>query len=132
MPAPSDPLMFADWLADYAAGGLDAEATAELGALVQSVGATGRAAKLSIELTIKPAGSSSRVVEVLGTVVGKPPKPIPEASVYFVAEGGRLVRDDPFQERFDLGDAANRLPAPPTQGRRIDGPATDEPDREDD
>lgn len=89
--------LFSTWIEKHARGALNDEATLALADVVQTVADIGKAGKLVIEITVKPAGSSKRSVAIGGKVVEKMPTPEPELSVFFIGEGGSLHRDDPFQ-----------------------------------
>lgn len=91
---------FSEWIAKHARGVLNDEATIALADVVQTVADVGKAGKLVLEITVKPAGSSKRSVSIGGKVVEKMPTPDPELSVFFIGEGGSLHRDDPFQAQI--------------------------------
>lgn len=92
--------VFSAWLEGHARGTLNADATAALGEVVKAVGDLGKAGKVTIELTIEPAGSGGRTVTIGGRVSGKPPRPAPEVGIFYIGDGGSLHRDDPYAVRM--------------------------------
>jgi hypothetical protein len=117
-----DRQLFSEWISKHARGVLNDEATIALADVVQTVADIGKAGKLVIEITVKPAGSSKRSVSIGGKVVEKMPTPDPELSVFFIGEGGSLHRDDPFQQQIP----GTAVPVDDEPVRRVDEPA-DEP-----
>lgn len=91
---------FHEWLADHARGTLDNELTAELAELVKAVSELEKPGTLTLQLKVDVAGSGGRTVFIAGKVTSKPPVPAPEASIFYVGDGGTLHRDDPYSPRL--------------------------------
>jgi len=71
--------------------------------LVKQVKATGRGGKLTLTLTVKPAGKGVvRNVVVEDEVALKLPAPDKEATIFFPTEDGSLSRSDPNQYPLPL------------------------------
>lgn len=127
---PADRPTFAEWLTSHARGTLDDEATLALAELVGAVGHLGKPGKLTLELTVEPAGSGGRTVTIGGRVTTKPPRPAPEVGIFYVGDAGTLHRDDPYAARIPgvpFADTAGdlKLVDPDTgEVRRVDDPAT--------
>lgn len=92
--------MFDEWLRDHARGTLNDEATAALADVVDAVAHLEKAGKVTLELTVEPAGSNGRTVVIFGRVKTKAPEAAPEASIFYVGDGGSLHRDDPYAQRL--------------------------------
>lgn len=87
---------------------------AELGSVVTAVRATGKAGKLTVELTVRPAGKGDDVtLTVADRIVSKMPgAEVGETILYATADGG-LTRRDPRQgEIFEPRDVNERRAAP--------------------
>lgn len=97
-PTPIRP--FHEWLLDQARGAVDDELTVALAEVVAAVAHLGGKGKVVLEVQIDPAGSGGRMVSTQCVVKTKPPLPPAEPSVFFVGDGGSLVRDDPYQARL--------------------------------
>lgn len=94
-PCPIRP--FHEWLLDQARGAVDDELTVALAEVVEAVAHLGAKGKVTLEVQIDPAGAGGRMVSTQCVVKTKPPLPPAEPSVFFVGDGGSLVRDDPYQ-----------------------------------
>lgn len=88
------PRYFSDILASIRPSA-DAELGEELADLIEKVKATGKGGTLTYKLSIKPAGSSGRTVEVADDINAKPPQMPRATSIAFVGEGNTLHRNDP-------------------------------------
>lgn len=95
------PMPFHEWLRDHRGGVATDEWAEELAKLMEAVRATGRKGKLAITIEVSPKGRSYVVTD---TYEGKLPKFDAEAAVYFLDDSGSLVRHDPAQQQFDMGD----------------------------
>lgn len=112
--------LFHKWLKSHARGTLDGEATAALAELVAQVSDLEKPGKLILELKVDVAGSGGRTVLIAGKVTTKPPEPAPEASVFYVGDGGSLHRDDPYQGRLPIDGPARRIDEETGEVRRLD------------
>ncbi len=83
-------------------GETEQELTEALRAVTQAVTLTQKAGTVALELKISPNGRRGNSVEVEANVKVKAPSFPPEASVYFVEEGGNLTKRDPRQPRLPL------------------------------
>ncbi len=86
---------FSDWVTDHARGTVNDEMTAAFAEVVQAVTHLDAKGKVTLELTVEPAGSGGRTVVVAGKVTAKPPLPDPEVSIFYADGDGGLHRDDP-------------------------------------
>ena len=96
------PDTFSSTLARLDAGIADDALTAELGNLVEQVAATGKPARLTVTVTIEPAGASGRSVTVSATHKATPPKAPASGSVFWVGEAGTLHDADPYQQTLSI------------------------------
>jgi len=107
--------LFSEWITEHARGTVDDEMTAAIAEVVEAVSHLDAKGTVTLKVTIEPAGSGGRTVATACVVEVKPPKPDAEKSIFYVAEGGALQREDPYQKPFDLkkvvrDDAEPRLP----------------------
>lgn len=91
---------FSDWIKTQASGTTDDEMTAALSTVVEAVHQMEKKGKVTLELTVEPAGSGGRNVYLAGKVTAKPPEPLPMPSIFFVGDHGSLHREDPYQKRM--------------------------------
>lgn len=110
-------LSFSAFITENADGVLEDRATAELRDLVQAVLAQQKKGTLVVELTVNPAGGSGRMVRIAGNVTAKPPKAVPEESLFYATRDGGLTKDDPFQPSM-----FEAPPASPTDGTVVAPP----------
>ena len=88
---------FAATLQDLDKGRLHAELTDALSEVVASVMQQGKAGKLTLTLTVKPAARRADMV-VIGASVGKKlPEPDRPESLFYATDDGGLSRRDPNQ-----------------------------------
>lgn len=108
-------------------GALEVEATEALNQLIESVKATGAKGEIVLKIGVSLyRRRDGDAVELTAEVKVKDPRVAPEKSIYFIAEDGGLVQDDPRQPRIpfpraveptraaDPSDGAG--PAPEPQG----------------
>lgn len=76
------------------------EASEKLQELVAAIENTGKGGKLTINLTIKPAGANSDAVTVTDEVLLKAPKLNRPASIFFPDADHNLVRTNPNQSEL--------------------------------
>lgn len=86
---------------------------AELGSVVTAVRATGKAGKLTVELTVKPAGKGDDVtLTVADKIVSRMPSPDIGETILYATADGALTRRDPRQgEIFEPRDVNDRRAA---------------------
>lgn len=80
--------------------------------LVRAINETGKAGKLTITISIKPATRGGAMVVRGDIKVNKPTEP-PMETMMFANESGELLADDPRQQQLDLRvvpDAAETVP----------------------
>jgi len=78
------------------------EAGEALAELVKQVTEHGKGGKMTIELTIKPAGKKHAAVIVTGKHVVKAPQDVPDETLLFPTPEGNLLSEDPRQQKLDL------------------------------
>lgn len=74
----------------------------ELHKVVKAVEDTGKAGKLVIELTIKPAAKTSGAAMLADQIIAKLPKLPAGETIFFVTPECNLVPNDPRQAKLDL------------------------------
>lgn len=99
-PAEPVPPTFSEWVADHAHGTLDDQLTFALREVVKAVSDLQKKGSLNLKITVNPAGSGGRTVFLVGELTAKPPCAEPEASIFYVGDGGGLFRDDPYSVRI--------------------------------
>jgi len=117
-PAPPPPVDFNKFLADLDEGRLNAQLTHQLATVVRGVRETKKSGALTLTINLTQEGS----MIVLKSKVGvKMPQPVNDASMYFAAENGALLRSDPRQQEMkDINKPAEPVPL------RAVGPARSE------
>lgn len=94
---------FTETLRQIQRGTLLTELEDELAAVVNAVSESGKAGKLTLEITVKPASKGdTRQLLVDAAVKTKTPKPDAGSTIFFATEGGDLLREDPRQFKMDL------------------------------
>lgn len=88
---------FAATLQDLDEGRLHAELTDALSEVVAQVMQQGKAGKLTLSLTIKPAARRSDAVVVGASIAKKLPEPDRPESLFFATDDGGLSRRNPKQ-----------------------------------
>lgn len=76
----------------------------QLGEVVRAAMETGKGGALTVALKIKP--NAANAVQVECEIKAKIPTKPPAPTIFFVANGGSLVRNDPSQMRLPLRDVA--------------------------
>lgn len=94
---------FADVLAVLNRGRTHPELSAALQDLVADVAETRRKGTITLTLSIT-AGKADGVIEVSDQITVKPPTRDRAASIFFIDDGGNLVREDPMQLQLPLID----------------------------
>lgn len=82
------------------------DASEEMAALVNQVTEQRKAGKLTIEITVKPAGAKSAALIVTGKCTAKSPQSAPDETLMFATPEGNLLTEDPRQQKLDLKVAA--------------------------
>lgn len=108
---------FLTTLQRHRGGGLLADASERLAAVVAGVRATGRPGQLTVKLTVKPAQRGQSAVVLTDVVEAKAPRVEAEASFWFADDDGLLRTTDPRQKE---------LPLRTVSGSVIDVPASPE------
>lgn len=73
-----------------------------LAQLVQQVTEHGKGGKMTIEISVKPAGKKNAAVIVTGKYVVKAPQDVPDETLMFPTPEGNLLTEDPRQQKLDL------------------------------
>lgn len=82
-------------IADLRSGRTQDDLTDQLSALVKAVRETGRAGKLTLTLSVKPASKESTIMLIDDVVTATLPKPDRAASLMFSTSDGSLDLNDP-------------------------------------
>ena len=86
------------------------DASEQLAELVRAVSATGKAGKITMEITVKKMSTSA--TGVIGKIKLSKPYEAPDATLMFPTEDGDLLTEDPRQQRFDLRTVSTQSTAP--------------------
>lgn len=89
--------MFLNTIGVLNKGGTSAELDEALAQAVNAVKATGKVAKISFEITIRPADKDGDTVMVEDAIKVKTANPPRKAALFFTDDHGRLHRDNPNQ-----------------------------------
>lgn len=93
---PGDPGEFASLLMQHAKGRAHDEATRKLQDAVEAVKRTGKAANVTVKLSIHPVKNNDTVVRIEDKVTSSIPEDT-RSSMWFATEEGSLHRNDPKQ-----------------------------------
>ncbi len=104
---------FAEWLHEQRKGGCHAELSDALNEVNRAVRETGRAGKLTLTISIKPAGKDGRNVLVSDEVKVTKPRFESEEALFFMDKNGNLSRDNPDQQRLPLHEVPRPHDAAP-------------------
>jgi hypothetical protein len=102
---------FMDFVREHRNGATHDECSDALQELVAAVTAANKAGKLTLTITIKPAGRDSGALEVGAEVKLSPPKAVPGVAIFFATPENNLQRQDPRQATLALRDIASPLHA---------------------
>jgi hypothetical protein len=91
-----------DTLRQLRQGVFSEEAGDQLAQLVQQVTEHNKSGKMTIELTVKPAGKKNAAVIVTGKCTVKAPQDSPDETLMFPTPEGNLLTEDPRQQKLDL------------------------------
>jgi hypothetical protein len=95
-------MRFSEWLQEHRKGHVDYEASEALQKVVEAVRETGKAGEVTVRIKVQPfKGDRNRMI-VTDEIKAKAPDPDREAAIWYAAEGGKLQREDPRQQRLDL------------------------------
>lgn len=84
-------------LQKHRGGGLLAEASDKLNALVAAVAATGKRGKMTIQLSVVPAQVGEQCATFHDDITVKAPKAPAPASMWFMTPDGQLLKENPKQ-----------------------------------
>ena len=73
--------------------------------VTEAVNRLRKSGSVTLKLSINPAGEGGRTVLVGAKVTADVPTPKPDPSIFYVGDHGSLHREDPYQQRIDVGDA---------------------------
>lgn len=104
------PRPFFDTARDIRRGQFLEDAADELHKVVAAVEETGKAAKLTIEITIKPASKMQGAVIISDRIKAKLPEMPAGDTILFVTPDNNLVATDPRQKPLDLKVADKNAP----------------------
>lgn len=107
--------LFAYTVAQLRAGMTQEELSEQLNECVQQASASGKSAKLTLELTIKPQGASGQYI-LTDKITAKLPKSDREATLMFGTPEGNLTREDPRQTKLPLRQVEDDRP---TQMKKV-------------
>jgi hypothetical protein len=93
---------FSLFLSEHRNGVLHDELSDKLQELVAGVAEEGKAGKLTLTITIKPANAGEGAFAVSDEIKITPPKETKSGSIFFVSPENNLIRDDPRQRTLDL------------------------------
>jgi len=99
-----------DVLRDLRRGGCVAEATDALADLVNAVTEHGKAGRLTIELTVRPATRGTGALVIADKIAVKMPVPQTSESLMFATPEGSLLPEDPRQSKLELRAAEAQRP----------------------
>lgn len=114
---PNELQRFSQWVADHRRGELDNELTAALAAVTERVAALGKKGTITLKIDLKANGPNARTIVAVDQVTISEPAPDRESAIYYAGDGGRLTRDDPYQQRFPMRTVEDTQPVEP---RRVD------------
>lgn len=103
-----------DTLGEIENGQFLRDLTRELRKITNAVSDTRKVGKLTISLEIKPTGRAT--VEIAAKYDAKAPEHDRPTTVFFLTDGGTLLRDDPTQERLPFREVPRD---DQTEARRI-------------
>lgn len=95
---------FYDFLREHRNGVTHDELSDALNSLVADVTAEGKAGKLTLTISIKPADTKDGALMVVDDIKVTPPKKTKSGSIFFVSPENNLVRQDPKQHNLPLRD----------------------------
>lgn len=85
------------------------EASDQLAELVSAVDATGKAGKITLEISVKKM--SKGAMGVIGKIKLSKPIEAPDATLMFATPEGALLTEDPRQQKLELKTVAAQTPA---------------------
>lgn len=101
---------FHDWLREHRNGATHDELSDALQELVAAVAEEGKAGKLTLTISLKPADTKDGALYVSDDIKISPPRRSKSGSIFFVSPDNTLIREDPRQPKLELreiGPSAN-------------------------
>lgn len=95
-----------DVLREVRRGAFSEEAGDQLAELVKSVVEHGKGGKMTIELSVRPAGKKNAALIITAKSTVKAPQDSPDETLMFPTPEGNLLTEDPRQQKLDLKVAA--------------------------
>ena len=92
------------------------ELSEQMQAVANAAREHGKAGVLILTLTVTPANGDATAMSVADEIKVKLPQPSKPSSLFFVAEDGRLVREDPTQSEMKL-ETVKKAPDQSNPGR---------------
>lgn len=97
-----------DVLRDVRKGAAVNEATEALADAVRAVDATGKAASVTIKITVKPSVARDAEKRIAVAIAASLPRADIDEALFFSDEHGDLLRTDPRQEELRFAEAQKR------------------------
>lgn len=88
---------FLNTLQRHRSGGLLADASEKLAAVVAGVHATGKTGSMTVQFVVKPAQRGQSCIVLSDSIKAKVPALEAEASIWYAGESGQLTKTDPRQ-----------------------------------
>ncbi len=98
---------FLDFLREHRNGVMHDQLSDKLQECVASVADEGGTAKLTITITIKPAGAGEGALMVTDEIKTTLPKEKVGGSIFFASPDNNLIREDPKQHKLPLAEITN-------------------------
>lgn len=98
---PTEEQSFAAFLCQHARGASERELSTALRDLAEAVEETGRPGSITYTLSLRPESRAEHVVTTTDEIKVKMPKADRPASIFFIDQQYRLVRNDPRQLTFE-------------------------------
>lgn len=95
---------FLDTLRDLRGGNVHDELSDALQEVVAAVSAEGKAGKLTLTISVKPAGAGQGALLVVDDIKIAVPKPTNGGTIFYATPDNNLQREDPKQSRLPLRD----------------------------
>ncbi|HUN01075.1 MAG TPA: hypothetical protein PLI96_11410 [Halothiobacillus sp.] len=102
---------FSLFLGEHRGGVLHDEISDALQEVVASVANEGKAGKLTLTITVKPANAGEGALAVTDDIKLTLPKETKSGSIFFVSPENNLIREDPRQRSLELREVHQHLPA---------------------
>lgn len=109
---------FAAFLHDQRGGVLHSELSEALAEISQAVMEHNKGGKLTLEITVKPAGTAEHTLFVGDKITSKIPEADKPTSMFFADEQGNLSRRDPRQAELPLREVGGSEEEKPSELRK--------------